>query len=320
MYKKSLFIFFSIVSFSSFSEKDIKGNIIINNEANSLSNNNNSENIIKAPALVPSSSNQLRELRKSQEIETEDSILLELEKQRISDEKARFNKLFSKEAPSSKANLLHSESSESNSFLKRNPFFGEKSFISLGAGVIFHPYVKNVNSTEFPTLIVSLGNYTYNEQIIFNLIAFYSTHYLKESSKIFQNTDIRERVQEPAIAMDIKWSLLKGKTKPYIGLTGALFARKWSLVDRLGSSDLTNQQRVIYKDVGNKNFLISLNGGLVLGADIILEKNLGLNVDIRYYVNFYTENRKTLSQYLTSEAILDEVDVILSSIKLKYFF
>ena len=302
----------SILFISSFSLAEDASNIIINNEAQSSSTN---QNVITAPVLIPSQSDQMRTLRQKQEINTEDSILKELEKQRILDERKRFHSIFNKKEEAVPVPVP--------SVNPTQPYwFGEKSFLSLGAGLMNYYNVINVNSTEAPTFLGSFGAYGYEGQLIFDATFFYSVHYLKTPNINQGYQNIREKLNEPGLAMAVKWSFLKGKTKPYIGVTGALIARKWSFVAKDGTDlDLFSAelQRVI-RDVSKKQWNFSANGGISFGADIALGEKLGLNVDIRYLVNFYTENRKTVSQILTNEQILDEQDVFLGSLNLKYFF
>ena len=297
----------NILFISSFSLAEDTSNIIINNEAQSSST---SQNVITAPELIPSQSDKMRTLRQKQEIDTEDSILKELEKQRILDERKRFHSIFNKK-----------EEAVVTPIPPVNPtqpyWFGEKSFLSLGAGLMNYYNVTNINSTETPTFLGSFGAYGYEGHLIFDAAFFYSVHYLKTPNGKYQN--IREKLNEPGLAMAVKWSFLKGKMKPYIGVTGALIARKWSFVARDGT-DLAPALKTIIRDVSRKRWNLSVNGGVSLGADIALGEKLGLNVDIRYLANFYTENRKTVSQILTREQILDERDVFLGSLNLKYFF
>ena len=314
MFKTNLFIYFLIISFSSLAKESAEGNIIINNEAQSSSGN---QNVITAPALIPSDSDKLRTLRQKQEIETEDSILKELEKQRILDERKRFHNIFNKETSSDKASPAPS-SPPLQTPVKQRFFFEEKSFFALGAGLVNYYNVTNVNSTEVPAFLFSFGGYGYKERIIFDVSAYYAVHYLKTPHENYQ--DIRERLHEPSLAISLKYVLLKGKAKPYLGLTGALVGRKWNFAYKDGSeldSEKINRKII---DIARKTWHLSLNGGLAMGADVVLGKSLGLNVDIRYYLNLYTENRKTISEALTDEQILDERDVIIVSINLKYFF
>jgi len=166
-------------------------NIIINNEATSTN-----QNVITAPALIPSQSDQMRTLRQKQEVETEDSILKELERQRILDERKRFHKIFNKnEEPQEKPPAYSSTPAQ--------PYwFGEKSFLSLGAGLTNYHNVTNINSTEIPSFLGSFGGYGYKGQLIFDATFFYSVHYLKTPNRNYQN--VREKLKEPGLAMAVK--------------------------------------------------------------------------------------------------------------------
>ena len=63
--------------------------------------------------------------------------------------------------------------------------------------------------------------------------------------------NIREALHQPAVTMSIKVSPLRGKVKPYVGLSGALVYRKWFLADK--SSGKAIKSHKILKDVGEKN-------------------------------------------------------------------
>jgi len=300
----AVFLFASLLS-----SANEGGNIIINNEAQSKATN---QNVLTAPMLIPSGSDQMRSLRQKQEIDTEDNILKELEKQRILDERKRFHSIFNKKESSSVASTAPPASS-------KIPYsFGEKSFLTLGAGLMNYYNVININSTESPAFLGSFGAYGYDGQLIFDTIFFYSVHYLKIPNRDYQN--IRERVNEPGLAMAVKWSFLKGKMKPYFGLTAALIARKWKFVSRDGTELDSPELQSAIRDISKRRWNLSANAGFTFGADVALGERLGLNLDIRWLANFYTENRKTLSQILTDEDLLDERDVILGSLNLKYYF
>ena len=190
------------ISFFSLAEDSSK--IIINNEAQSESTN---QNVITAPELIPSQSDQMRTLRQKQEINTEDSILKELEKQRILDERKRFHSIFNKKEET----VTVPSTPPVNS---TQPYwFGEKPFLSVGAGLMNYYNSLNVNSTEAPTFLGSFGTYGYKGHLIFDVAFFYSVHYLKTPLRI----DKIEKINEPGLAMAVKWSFLKGKMKPYMG-------------------------------------------------------------------------------------------------------
>ena len=308
--KSFLIMSFFFVSHLSLAEDT--PNIVINNEAQSESTN---QNVITAPALIPSQTDEMRNLRQKQEVNTEDSVLKELERQRILDERKRFHSIFNKEEEKSS----HSENEERASAppVSSRSLFAEKSFLTLGTGLMNYYNVPNINSTEAPTFLGSFGAYGYGGHLIFDTTFFYSTHYIKTPNKNHQN--VREKLNEPGVAMAAKWSFLKGKMKPYVGLTAALIGRKWKYVARDGTDlDSSPEIKAAIKDIAKKSWHLSVNGGITFGADITLGERLGLNVDVRYYANLYTENRKIKPQ--ANEDILDERDVVLGSLNLKYFF
>jgi len=318
-------IFFMGAFLSQNSLAEETSQIIINNEANSSSSNQNTlsnqeidqkANAITAPALVPSQSDKMRKLRQKQEIDTEDSILQEIEKQRILDERKRFHQIFNKE----KQDAVETPTPVSPSVAPSIPsyWFGEKSFLSLGVGLMNYYNVTNVNSTEMPSFLSSFGGYGYEGQMIFDATFLYSVHYLKTPHQNYEN--IREKLREPGLSMAIKWSFLKGKMKPYVGVTGALIARKWSFVSKDGKALDNNVIKTALRDVAKKQWNLSFNAGLSVGADVILGEKLGLNLDVRYLSNLSGENRKTKFEFLKKVPLLDERDVFLGSLNLKYFF
>ena len=314
MFKQLYFFSVLLSCFTPIWAEESKNTVIINNEAKAK------QQVISAPALVPSDAVKLRNLREKQEVQTEDTILRELEKQRILDEQKRLDNMIGNNKQPSIA--PPSSAPVSSEAVANNWFFGNKSFVSLGAGFIHYYKVKNVNSTEIPTFLGSFGAYGYEGNLIFELSAYYSTHYLKTPNKKYPEI-LRERLSEPGLSIAVKYSPLKGKTKPYLGLTGSVVGRKWDLVKKDGSdisSDDPEELKAEKKDVAEKNWNLSFYGGVALGADLALGERFGVNVDMRYYVNIDTENRKTLSQILTEEEILDERDSMLFSASLRYYF
>ena len=286
--------------------------VIINNEASAATQ----QQAITAPALVPSNAKKLRSIREQQEINTEDAILKELEKQRLLDEQKRVDNLLSnssQEVPAA-ANVNTAQPVRNDSW-----FFGNKAFMSFGAGWVLYPGVENINSTELPALFYSFGGYGYKGNLIFDLSVYYSKHYLKTPNKNY--TSIREVVNQPALSMSIKYSPLSGQMKPYVGISGSLIGRKWDVVHKSGADIEENENlEVLLKDVAVKSWYQSFDAGLAIGADIALGKHLGLNLDVRYYLNLYTENRKSVTQVLTNEDILDERDSLILSGNLRYYF
>ena len=109
-------------------------------------------------------------------------------------------------------------------------------------------------------------------------------------------------VEQPAIAMAVKLSPLKGKFKPYVGLSGSLVARRWDVVTKDGTDlgDLIDPLLENFK----KRYSAKKNGTCLLmlvwpqERIFALGEHLGLNLDLRYYINLHTENRKTIYQVL----------------------
>ena len=243
----SQFLLFSLFFFSTsvFTDEN-KNVVVIKNEASSSSQTQ----AITAPALTTSPAKQLRDAREKQEIETEDKILKELEKQRLVDEQKRLDKLFGNQKSASSP-----QPTDSSQVLTQNQkwLFGNRSFFSLGAGVVSFPGVKNINSTEIPAGVFSFGGYGYKGNLIFDLSIYYSKHYL---TKIFSYNStvydsIREALHQPAITMSVKFSPSKGRVKPYAGLSGALVFRKWFLVEKFSGKAIKHHQH--FKRCRRKN-------------------------------------------------------------------
>ena len=307
---KITLILTAISCFNVFSKPE-KNTVIINNEAKSSSANQ----VISAPALVPSNATKLRSYRERQEIKTEDTILQELEKQRLLDEQKRVDNLLGKNKPAPVSTHKPAKLSLDNWF------FGQKSFVSFGLGYVNYPEVHNINSTEYPAFFGSFGAYGYTGHLIFEISAYYSGHYI--NTPIVNYNNYREMVEQPAIAMAVKLSPLKGKFKPYVGLSGSLVARRWDVVTKDGTDlgDLIDPLlENLRKDIAQKEWYLSFDAGLAAGADIALGEHLGLNLDLRYYINLHTENRKTIYQVLTYTEVLDERESLIVSANLRYYF
>ena len=303
--------------FNGFSKQE-KNTVIINNEAKSSSS---SGQVISAPALVPSDATKLRNFREKQEIKTEDSILKELEKQRLLDEQNRADKILGQ---GKSAQTVASPSSQTGLKPSWDDWvFGQKSFVSFGAGVVNYHEVTNVNSTEQPAIFAGFGAYGYEGFVIFEMSAYYSTHYLKTPNKNY--VDFREVVDQPALSMAVKLTPFNGKVKPYVGLSGSVVGRKWDLVHRDGTSrdEVESIYDSIRKDIAKKRWYFSFDAGASIGADVALGDHLGLNVDMRYHFNLHTENRSSKwhkYQYLQYTEVLDERDSIIFSANLRYYF
>lgn len=288
--------------------KENKNVVVIKNEASSATQ----IQAITAPSLVPSPAKKFRSAREKQEIETEDKILKELEKQRLLDEQKRVDQLFGKQQnpPTTTSTNTSPAASTQNQW-----FFGNRSFGSLGVGIVSFPGVRNVNSTKTPAGFFSFGGYGYKGNLIFDFSIYYSKHYMKTPHKNY--TNVRSVYHQPAVSMSIKISPLKGKVKPYVGGSGSLVYRRRFFVDRLGKS--LNYNEAAYKalkDVAEKTWHQSFDAGVALGSDVALGEDFGFNVDIRYHVNLYTENRSRNAH----EFILDKRDSVIASASLRYYF
>lgn len=304
---KGLLLMGMIYTPFAFSAKN-KNTVIIKNNASSAV-----QQQISAPALVPSEAQKLRDARQRQEIQTEDAIIKELEKQRILDEQKRINRLFKRGQPVATPQAAPQASSQASAY--DSWLFGQKSFISLGAGFVSYPNVLNINSTEHPALSFSFGGYGYEGNLIFDVSVFFSRHYLKTPGNPY---DVREFIRQWAPSMSVKYSPLQGKMKPYLGLSGSVIWRWISYVDREGIPvEFYNQWGT---DVGDKKLNQSADVGLALGADVALGTKLGLNVDLRYHVNFYTENLETLEDYLADIDIIDRRNSVIFTANLRYYF
>lgn len=325
---KKIIAILTVVFCLSVFAKTEKNTVIINNEAKALSSSSTNEQAVSAPALVPSDAVKLRNFRERQEIKTEDSILKELEKQRLLDEQKRVDKLFGKTAepvanPSNTASLKP---------VLDNWFYGRKAFVSFGAGAVTYYQVGNINSYEYPALFTSFGAYSPKGFMIFEFSAYYSKHYIK--TPIRNYTNFREMVDQPALAMAVKLTPFNGRVKPYVGISGSIIARKWDVVtkDGMNFDDFLNPMNatmnttmnpnlnVLREDIANKEWYLSFDAGFAIGADLALGESLGLNVDLRYHLNLHTENRKTIYQFLTFTEVLDERDSLIFSGNLRYYF
>ncbi len=305
-----------------FSEEKQNNTVIIKNEANSTTQSPT----VTAPALVPSPAKKLRDVREKQEIKTEDRILRELEKQRLLDEQKRMDE------------LLGRSSDPAPPIVRPQPterwFFGNKAFISVGAGAVFYPGVTNVNSSNAPAIFGSFGGYGMDSRLIFDLSVSYSRHYLRTDRECFLPTGVvscssynelqdvnRQEVKQPALSMSVKYSFLKGKIKPYAGLSSSIIGRKWRWIHKSGKPT----KNLFYgKDVAEKEWYVSFDAGLAGGADIVLTKQLGVNVEARYHWNFYTENKRTATyfhyQVLAGKKVLDKMNSMILSANLRYYF
>jgi len=278
-------------------ESTQKSTVIINNEATATSPNQ----AITAPALIPSEAVKLRDARKEQEIKTEDTLMKELEKQRLLDEQQRVDKIMG----STSQETLSTAPPVQAPVSEDNWFFGKKTFVSPGLGFVTFPFTEDVSSMEMPAFFVSFGGYGYKGHLIVDLSLYYSRHYLWLGEGGAESLQV---LDQPAFSMSIKISPFSGQVKPYVGISGSINYRKWSYTEPKE-----------YREKGEKRWHMSFDTGVVAGADIALGKHLGLNADIRYYWNLDTENRKTVADELMNREIVDKQDSLILSLNLRYY-
>ncbi len=297
-------------SFPSWSEKNT---VIINNKASAGS----SSEAITAPALIPSKAIQLRDARKEEEIKTEDTLIKKLEKQRLLDEQKRVDELMGHTPQESPLILQPAlQPARANQWL-----FGKKSFVSLGTGFVTFPYAENVNSLEEPAVFFSFGGYGYNGNLIVDLSLYYARYYVNDKSlSKLQIQDVFHRVSQPELAMSVKLSPFSGQMKPYVGISGSVNLKRWSFVHKTGR-EITKQAH-IFKKLKNKidkKWYQSFNAGVAVGADIALGEHFGLNADICHYWNLYTDNKKSIADALENRVILEDLNSLILSFKLRYY-
>ena len=168
-----------------------------------------------------------------------------------------------------------------------------------------------------PAYFGSFGGYGYGGHIIFDLSLYYSQHYIRTLNSNFQ--DRREALRQPAVAMAVKFSPLDGRMKPYVGLSGSLVYRQWFFVQRSGAPIENEEDFDAFRDIADKQGNLSFDAGVVVGADVALGEHLGLNVDLRYHWNLYTENSKGYGN-LSDAQVLDKRDSIILSGNFRYYF
>ena len=277
-------------------------------------NINKVQNVV-APALIPSKSKTLRSAREEAELETESTIIQKLEKDRLKDEQKRLQKMFNQGGQTdekiSESVQKDYSASRPKSYSSKN--WLNKGFISVGIGTVNYVGVENVNSTESPAYLFSFGGYGYGH-FIFDMSFIYSVHYLIPVDKGGISHE-RNAVSQPSLAMAVKFSPLKDRIKPYLGLSGAFVGRSWYQVTTQGEYVGDAQ---IEGDVGVKRWRTALDLGMAIGADIGLGSKLGLNLDLRYYFNVYTETRKV--NYNPHIDLLDERNTAVLSANLRYYF
>lgn len=308
MYKAvSIFLFFSLGL--AYQAEGRKEDIVIIN-----SNKSKIQNVV-APAIVPSKSAKLRSARQDAELETESSIIKKLETQRLKDEQKRYNKLFDNSSGEGEGAAKQMISAGSAAQTSQNNYFSNwlnRAFLSVGSGFVTYPRgALNLNK-GLPAAFFSFGGYGHG-----NFIFDTSVYYSKPCITPVDNgvaVSYRQCVHQPSLSMSVKLSPLKGRIKPYIGGSGAIIARYWHYTDKEGKEIKSPFAK---KDVGTKKDFLAADIGVALGADIALANKLGLNVDLRFYTNVYTETRKQGNN--PHVGILDEKDSVVLSVNLRYY-
>ena len=262
--------------------------VIIKNE---LSNETEGQ-AVSAPALVPSNASKLRDARKKQEIQTEDRLIKELERQRLLEEQKRLDQLLgnAKDPPSTQPKT------ETAVVEPKQWVFGSKSFVALGAGAVTYPGSTNISSInlDIPAVFLAFGGYGHKGFLIFDVSFNYSQHYLNPHQPVPDPSyplDTRLVYYQPSAAMSVKLSPLKGRMKPYVGVSGALVFRSEDTVDKYGTpvNVIQTYMRQSIDKPENRSWDQSYDAGFALGADLALGKHLGLNVDLRYHWNLWAE-------------------------------
>ena len=293
-------------SFVLSAEETNKNTVIINNEAAATAE----QEVISAPALIPSDAKKLRDARERQEIKTEGAIIKELERQRLLDEQKRLDELLG-EGPQPVPAFSPTEPVVKQWFLEN------KAFLSVGPGFVTYPGANNVNSMHTPAIFVGFGGYNDEGNVIFDLSLYYSEHYLEEC---VNNCLQRKRsiMHQPGLSMSVKYSPLAGKAKPYIGASGSVIFRKISDykpegdIDKYISYELTRAHKQWYQ---------SYDAGAGGGVDVVLGKKLGLNVDARYHVNLYTGHPPAVTAFGKHyKRELEKRDSLILSANLRYYF
>ena len=235
---------------------------------------------VTATALNPSKASELRSAREDAEVSTESYILEKLEAERLKDEQKRVDALVGKGAEGPVSAEL-SPAAALSPPVSPQWYFGEKAFVSLGGGVVKYLGGDNVESNE-PAFFLSLGGYALH-WVIFDFTGYWSRHYIGGQAS-YHDT----QVIQLSGALSLKFSPLKGRLKPYAGVTGAVTFRNYSPVDHEGAplDDPSLYSRA------EKQWPLAVDVGPSVGMDVALGPRLGVNVNFSWLFNGYTEERK----------------------------
>ena len=262
---------------------------------------------VTAPALISSKASQIRKAREEAEVATESVILERIESQRLRDEKRRIE-LLKGSSVSSKAVVKPSPSLESSALSQGLWRFGEKAFMFLGIGTVQYPGVKNISSVGVPALFLGFGGYA-SGNVIVDFVLFQSQHFIE----VGKATHPLEGVYQPGAGMALRYSPFEGRVKPYIGASGIYKMSRWFRANRDGTRIGKH-----FINVGQKTWFQAFDSGVATGVDVALGNRVGVNVDLRYHWNIYTEVNKSGNLY--AEQPLDERDSLAFSINLRFYF
>ena len=266
-----------------------------------INSNENQSQSVTAPAITPSKASELRKAREDAEVSTESYILEKLETERLKDEQKRVDKIMGHSQPEETV-VVQKETLPAE---KPQPewYFGEKAFLSLGGGVVNYYGPGNIHSTEKPALFVSLGGYT-PYSLIFDFTAYWSQHFVTSNDEY--------GVHQLSAALSLKFSPLKGRLKPYGGITGAYTGRRYCEVNEQGDCYEN------YSEIGKKVWQQAFDAGPTVGVDVALGPRLGLNVNFCWLFNISTEEQR--SSHNPYEELLSEKSSIVVSGNVRFYF
>ena len=318
-----LFILFFL--FPAFGEKS-SDVVIVNTNTNKAAAKAPSQTVI-APALNPSKAKKLRDARESAEVQTESLILEQVEKERLKSEQSLLNKIFSssQQKPSTSGSAATPQPAPS----PYAPPGMDRVYISPGVGMVRLLGATNVgcsDSTPFclSSYFLSIGG-SAKKYILFDLGFIYSRHYVRPTEDdihLYPDTDSRIRVDQPMVTASIRFSPFSTKIRPYGGLSIAAIGRRMNTVNKDGDAiDWEWEEET--RDVAEKEWTTSFDGGINGGIDVDLGSSVGLNVDLRYHWNLYTEDsidKHAWDMYNRKKKLLSEAESFIFSVNLKFYF
>ena len=318
-----LFILFFLFPASGEKSSDV---VIVNTNTNKAAAKAPSQTVI-APALNPSKAKKLRDARESAEVQTESLILEKVEKERLKSEQSLLNKIFSssQQKPSTSGSAATPQPAPAPS--PYAPPGMEKVYISVGLGTVRLLGASNVGSDSTPFCLsacfLSVGGAA--KSFLFDLSFIYSRHYVKpteDDMHLYSDPDWRIRVDQPMAAASIRLSPFSTRIRPYAGLSIAAIGRRMNTVNKDGDAiDWEWEEET--RDVAEREWTTSFDGGINGGVDVDLGPSLGLNVDLRYHINLYTEDsidKHARDMYNRKRKLLSEMESFIFSVNLKFYF